>query len=237
MNQMVRYSVKKNYARFQCPSCHEWLNTDITDAGKPDRCPCCATVFTAPGKTELLQRVEQENERARLLGQEQQARATALAAESEKVQELRAAKLLAKQERASVLPSLEQQPQPPEPRVAEPPAIVVARPAKKRFTGKRVIVAAILLALVYFNFGFFVIQPIGAIPTGATVVYFRLGLNIPFVSSADGMLVKSGDGVSLLGRGMMLAAVSSVIADRRIVSLPYSRTLYLWTTGGRDFDR
>lgn len=93
------------------------------------------------------------------------------------------------------------------------------------------------LVAVYMFTGFFLVQPIGAIPEGATIWYFRFGLNIPFVASADGMLLKEGKGVSILGRAMMMGAVSTHILDRKILRLPYSESLYLWSTGGVTLDR
>lgn len=94
-----------------------------------------------------------------------------------------------------------------------------------------------LLAVVfYFLCGFFVIQPIGAIPEGATVVYFRFNTNMPFISSADGMLETTGAGVSLLGRGIALGAIAKSIEDKKICSLPYSKTLYLISTGGKEYE-
>jgi len=84
-------------------------------------------------------------------------------------------------------------------------------------------------------FGLFIIQPIGAIPKGATIVYFRAGLNIPFVASADGILEESGAGVSLLGRGLMIAKISELLEDRKIVTFNYSNTLYLWSTDGKEY--
>lgn len=95
----------------------------------------------------------------------------------------------------------------------------------------------LLCGLVYFATGFFVIQPIGAVPEGATVWYWRVDTRLPFIASADGLLMEKAGGVSLLGRAVALGAVAEVITDRKIVSLPYSRTLYLISTGGREFDR
>jgi hypothetical protein len=89
----------------------------------------------------------------------------------------------------------------------------------------------------YFTTGFFVIQPIGAIPQGTTVWYWRYNTQFPFISSADGLLVDKQGGVSLLGRGVALAALSEPITQRKIASFPYSQTLYLISTGGRQFDR
>lgn len=98
----------------------------------------------------------------------------------------------------------------------------------------------LLAALAIFArmfLGVFVIQPIGAIPDGATIVYWRAGINMPFVSSADGLLEKSGTGVSLLGRGMVLAKVAEPIKEREIFRFGYSEKLYLKSTGGKKYDR
>ncbi len=71
------------------------------------------------------------------------------------------------------------------------------------------------------------------VPDGATIIYWRFGMNLPFVVSADGLLAESGAGVSLLGRGIVLAKLADPIIERKVVSLPYSEALYLWSTGGR----
>lgn len=94
------------------------------------------------------------------------------------------------------------------------------------------------LALVFRLFcGIFVIQPIGAIPKGATIAYWRSGLNLPFVASADGLLDESGVGVSLLGRGLMLAKLAEPIKKRELFRFGYSETLYLWSTGGKRYKK
>ncbi len=90
---------------------------------------------------------------------------------------------------------------------------------------------------IYFTMGLFVIQPIGAIPEGTTVVYWRHGTKLPFVSSADGLLLEKGEGISLLSRGLVLSAVAKLMEDRRIMNLPYSETLYLAFTGGVQFEK
>jgi len=99
------------------------------------------------------------------------------------------------------------------------------------------VAVGVVVLLLYAFTGFFVIQPIGAIPNGATVWYVRAGLKMPFIASADGMLLESGGGVSLLGRAMMMGAVQERIADRKILVLPYSQRLYLHSTGGVTFER
>jgi hypothetical protein len=102
------------------------------------------------------------------------------------------------------------------------------------------VVLAILVAVsIFFRAfcGIFVIQPIGAVPEGATIIYWRNELNLPFIASADGILVESGAGVSLLGRGLALATLGKPVLENEILRLPYSRTLYLWSTGGKEFER
>ena len=106
---------------------------------------------------------------------------------------------------------------------------------------KRLIASAVILLLVewglffYFATGFFVIQPIGALPEGATVWYWRYDTGLPFISSADGLLVDNQRRVSLLNRVLVLAAFTKRITQLKIAFLPYSKTLYLISTGGREF--
>lgn len=98
----------------------------------------------------------------------------------------------------------------------------------------------IILALGLFIricLGVFVIQPIGAIPDGVSIVYWRLGMNLPFISSADGILEDSGAGVSLLGRGVILSKVAEPIIDRELFRFDYSQTLYLWSTSGKQYEK
>jgi hypothetical protein len=100
-----------------------------------------------------------------------------------------------------------------------------------------VLLLCLFSGFLYFTTGFFVIQPIGAVPEGATVWYWRLDTSLPFISSADGLLLNKQLGVSLLGRAVALGAVAKPITDRKIVTLPYTRTLYLISTEGREFER
>ena len=89
---------------------------------------------------------------------------------------------------------------------------------------KLIIISISILAIgLFFRIfcGIFVIQPIGAIPKGATIVYWRMGINLPFIASADGILEKSDVGVSLLGRGMILAKVEKPIQEKEIFRIGY----------------
>ena len=101
-----------------------------------------------------------------------------------------------------------------------------------------ILLALIVLGSVFRMFcGIFVIQPMGAVPEGATIIYWRSGLNLPFISSADGLLDESGAGVSLLGRGMFLAKLAGPITEREIFRLGYSETIYLWSTNGKTYEK
>lgn len=100
------------------------------------------------------------------------------------------------------------------------------------------LITVFIIGLLFRIFcGIFVIQPIGAIPEGTTIVYWRSGMNMPFISSADGLLEKSGAGVSLLGRGLILAKVAEPIKENEIFRFGYSETLYLWSTGGKSYEK
>lgn len=101
------------------------------------------------------------------------------------------------------------------------------------------ITISFIAALIFFRIfcGIFVIQPIGAIPDGATIIYWRYNLGLPFISSADGLLDKTGAGVSLMGRAIYIGQLSKPILENKIVKFGYSETLYLWSTGGKKFER
>ncbi|MCC6920139.1 MAG: hypothetical protein IT548_13125 [Alphaproteobacteria bacterium] len=79
----------------------------------------------------------------------------------------------------------------------------------------------------------FVIQPIGAIPDGATlVIYGAPGLD--FIDSADAFCDRKQGGVSLLCRGVVIGGVAK--NSTVLVRLPYMSGLY-WLTGAPDVDR
>ena len=102
----------------------------------------------------------------------------------------------------------------------------------------KIITPFIIFALIFrLLCGIFVIQPIGAIPDGATIIYWRTGLNLPFIASADGILEESGAGVSLLGRGILIGKLAEPIKEKEIFRFGYSETLYLWSTGGKTYEK
>ena len=238
---------KESYS-VECGRCHEVLKTDRAEveAGRY-KCPVCNQVNPIPDdvqgeyavhraretmKSEKRERRSLEKRRRR----EQRAtrrvlkekeRQEQVAAEQRVTAEFREA---GKQERDRAT------------RGARTHGPVAPGDKKKRRPWRKISLAGGvgLLALVAFVrcfLGVFVIQPIGALPRGATIVYWRHGLGLPFVASADGLLDESGAGVSLLGRGIILGKLAEPVTEREVLRLPYSRTLYLWSTGGKEYDR
>jgi hypothetical protein len=80
----------------------------------------------------------------------------------------------------------------------------------------------------------FVIPPIGAIPEGKILVIHRLE-KTKFIDSPDAMCERIQGGVSLLCRGMAIAAIAN--NNEIIVKLPYSSFLYEISTDGNKYDR
>lgn len=100
------------------------------------------------------------------------------------------------------------------------------------------LVVGLMVAIVLFaTTGLFVVQPIGAIPEGVTVWYWRYDTNLPFVSSPDGLSIEATGGVSLFSRSAALSQAMDVIGDKIIARLPYVHGLYRITTDGREFEQ
>lgn len=117
------------------------------------------------------------------------------------------------------------------------PAPTVVTPRTGR--GRRVALLLILLLLVAGVVGstqvtIFVIQPLGALPEGRTIVIPR-GERMQFIDSADAVCEREQGGVNLLCRGMVLAAIGK--NDNVLLRLPYSETLYLHSTGGKTYGK
>jgi hypothetical protein len=89
------------------------------------------------------------------------------------------------------------------------------------------------LSIPVWPVGFYSIQPIGALPEGATAIVWRQGQE-PFFNSPDAMCLKTQGYVSLLCRGIALGQAPT---DRIILRLPYWEWAYLASTGGQSFDR
>ena|ERR1700690_3311584 len=96
------------------------------------------------------------------------------------------------------------------------------------------IALAAFLIVFYTQVTFFVVQPIGAVPEGRTLLILRMG-KLKFIDSADGICERESNGVNLLCRMAVIGAVAK--NSTVIVRLPYSETLYLISTGGKKYDR
>ncbi|WP_236202115.1 hypothetical protein [Pseudomonas pseudonitroreducens] len=97
------------------------------------------------------------------------------------------------------------------------------------------LVALVIIAIaVYTQITIFVVPPIGAVPEGRTVIMLRLN-KTNFIDSADAMCERIQGGVSIMCRGLTMAAV--VNNTKILARLPYSRSLYLISTGGKTYDR
>jgi hypothetical protein len=94
-------------------------------------------------------------------------------------------------------------------------------------------VLGVSAALFYFFCGIYSVQPIGALPDGATAIVWRES-GEPFFNSADALCLERMGGVSLLCRAM---AMGQAPTDRIILRLPYQRWAYLRSTGGQEFNR
>jgi len=95
------------------------------------------------------------------------------------------------------------------------------------------VVLAVLAILIYTQITIFVIQPIGVLPEGKTLIITRLN-KTEFIDSADGMCERIQGGVSLLCRIAVLGAVLN--KSTILVRLPYSSWLYSISTGGKTYE-
>ncbi len=87
--------------------------------------------------------------------------------------------------------------------------------------------------LFYAFCGFYTVQPIGALPEGATAIVWR-NSGEPFFNSADALCLERTGGVSLMCRAM---AMGQAPTDRIIIRLPYLHFAYTISTGGKEFER
>jgi hypothetical protein len=95
-------------------------------------------------------------------------------------------------------------------------------------------IAIVILLVVFYNkFTLFIIQPIGSIPEGRTLVVNR-ERDMPFIDSADAMCERRTNNVSLLCRGLALREISNMKIYARF---PYIEKLYLISTDGKTYEK
>lgn len=90
-----------------------------------------------------------------------------------------------------------------------------------------------LLIIICTQITIYIIPPIGAIPEGKTLIITRLN-NSEFIDSPDAMCERIQSGVSLLCRGMIIAAV--IKNSTILLRLPYSSWLYDISTDGKKYE-
>ncbi|MEA9759788.1 hypothetical protein VDF70_12065 [Xanthomonas campestris pv. raphani] len=93
---------------------------------------------------------------------------------------------------------------------------------------------AVLAVIASTQITIFVIQPIGALPEGRTLVILRLN-KTKFIDSADAMCEREMGGVNLICRIGMMGAVAE--KSTILLRLPFSQSLYDLSTGGKHYDR
>lgn len=101
---------------------------------------------------------------------------------------------------------------------------------------KAIILVSVAILMIVFlsQITFFVVQPIGTVPEGRTLVILRMN-KTKFIDSADAMCEREMGSVSLLCRGMMMAAIAN--KGTILVRLPYSDFLYKISTDGKTYGR
>lgn len=97
-----------------------------------------------------------------------------------------------------------------------------------------VVLVGIVVAVLCTQITIFVIQPIGALPDGRTLIILRMN-KTKFIDSADAMCERETGGVNLLCRAAMMAGVAN--NGKVLIRLPYSEFLYGISTGGKKYDR
>jgi hypothetical protein len=104
----------------------------------------------------------------------------------------------------------------------------------RRRTAGILVTVLVLGALLSTQITLFVVQPIGAVPEGRTLIISRL-TNARFIDSADAMCGRIQGSVNLLCR---MAVMGRVLDQASIFArLPYSETLYSMSTGGVRYDQ
>lgn len=118
------------------------------------------------------------------------------------------------------------------PEVSTAPTSQPPQPSKKRRSACLPwLVLAASSIFIWLFCGVFTIQPIGALPDGATLVIWR-GAARPLFDSPDKLCLDVQGGVSLLCRA---AAIGALKPSQIVLRLPYLEWTYLISTGGRTY--
>jgi hypothetical protein len=95
------------------------------------------------------------------------------------------------------------------------------------------VVAAIAISLFCDQFGTYTVQPLGAVPEGATYVVRRIK-GEPFFNSIDGTCDRWGEDVTTSCRGR---AIRQAPLHRILIELPYQQAAYLLSVQAHTYAR
>jgi hypothetical protein len=100
----------------------------------------------------------------------------------------------------------------------------------------RIFKLGVILALCLWVYSFtsvYSVQPIGALPSGATIIVWRTQ-GAPFFDSPDATCLRRLNEVTLFCRAIALA--KGPVLEYKILSLPYFAWAYEISTGGREYN-
>jgi hypothetical protein len=95
------------------------------------------------------------------------------------------------------------------------------------------LITVVVVLLASTQLSIVVIQPIGALPEGRTLVVSRL-TNTKLVDSPDAICQRLQGGVSLLCRAMVMGEIAEEATI--YLRLPYSKRLYSLSTDGAEYE-
>lgn len=103
----------------------------------------------------------------------------------------------------------------------------------RKFTIALVVLTVTAIGIWLSGIRIIIIQPIGAIPNGVTVIVSGIH-NVNFIDSPDAICNRTQGGVSLLCRGATAGAIAN--KGTILMRLPYSETLF-WLSGAPKLER
>ena len=101
---------------------------------------------------------------------------------------------------------------------------------------KYLLLLPVALLSAFLSLTVFVIPPIGGLPEGKTLVILKRE-KTRFIDSPDAFCARELDGVSPECRATVLGGILGREADPVLLTLPYSRWLYLLSTDGAEYER
>ena len=96
--------------------------------------------------------------------------------------------------------------------------------------------SAAFALVIYTQITIFVVQPLGAVPEGRTLILWRRQ-KTNFIDSADAFCAREMGGVSLLCRVGVLGGIARDEGKGILLRMPYSESLYLISTGGVTYEK